>query len=129
MPTDRFVEGWHDLQPASEGPGMSRVVVIGATGHIGTYLVPRLVRGGHEVIAMSRGSREPYQPSAQWDSVTRITVDREAEDAQGSFGVQVAALDADAVIDLICFTADSAQQLVEALRPSRPLLLHCGTIW
>jgi len=27
---------------------MSRVVVIGATGHIGTYLVPRLVRAGHE---------------------------------------------------------------------------------
>ncbi len=24
---------------------MSRVVVIGATGHIGSYLVPRLVRG------------------------------------------------------------------------------------
>jgi hypothetical protein len=27
---------------------MSRVVVIGATGHIGSYLVPGLVRGGHE---------------------------------------------------------------------------------
>ena len=45
---------------------MSRVVVIGATGHIGTYLVPRLVRGGHEVIAMSRGERDPYHASAQW---------------------------------------------------------------
>jgi hypothetical protein len=33
------------------------------------------------------------------------------------------------VIDLICFTAPSARQLVEALRPSRPLLVHCGTIW
>jgi len=33
------------------------------------------------------------------------------------------------VIDLICFTAASAGQLVDALRPSRPLLLHCGTIW
>ena len=28
---------------------MGRVVVIGATGHIGSYLVPRLVRAGHEV--------------------------------------------------------------------------------
>src|SRR5580704_7143665 len=37
-------------RPNPEGSmGMSRVVVIGATGHIGTYLVPRLVRGGHEV--------------------------------------------------------------------------------
>ena len=35
----------------------------------------------------------------------------------------------DAVVDLICFTPDAAQQLVEALRPTRPLLLHCGTIW
>jgi nucleoside-diphosphate-sugar epimerase len=108
---------------------MSRVVVIGATGHIGSYLVPRLVRGGHEVIAMSRGTREPYQPSPQWDPVSRVTVDRDAEDAAGTFGERVAALRPDAVIDLVCFTAASAQQLVDALRASRPLLVHCGTIW
>ena len=58
---------------------MSRVVVIGATGHIGTYLVPRLVRGGHEVIAVSRGIRGPCQASPEWDSVTRLTADREAQ--------------------------------------------------
>jgi nucleoside-diphosphate-sugar epimerase len=108
---------------------MSRVIVIGATGHIGSYLVPRLVRGGHEVVAMSRGVRDPYHASPEWDSVTRVTVDREAQDAEGSFGARVAALRPDAVIDLVCFTAASARQLVEALRPSRPLLLHCGTIW
>jgi nucleoside-diphosphate-sugar epimerase len=108
---------------------MSRVVVIGATGHIGSYLVPRLVPGGHEVIAMSRGTREPYHPSPQWNAVTRVTVDRDAEDAEGTFGARVAALRPDVVIDLVCFTAASAQQLVDALRPSRPLLLHCGTIW
>jgi nucleoside-diphosphate-sugar epimerase len=108
---------------------MSRVVVIGATGHIGTYLVPRLVRAGHEVVALSRGTREPYHGSPQWDAVTRVTVDREAEDAEGVFGARIAALAADVVIDLVCFTAASAQQLVDALRPSRPLLVHCGTIW
>ena len=108
---------------------MSRVVVIGATGHIGTYLVPRLVRGGHEVIAMSRGERDPYHASAQWGSVTRVTVDRDAEDEAGTFGSRVAELSPDVVVDLICFTAASARQLVDALRPSRPLLIHCGTIW
>src|SRR5215475_8970212 len=108
---------------------MRRVVVVGATGHIGSYLVPRLVRGGYEVIAVSRGIRGPYLQSPQWDSVTTVTVDRAAADAQGSFGAQVAALHPDVVIDLICFTAASAQQPVDALRPSRPLLLHCGTIW
>jgi nucleoside-diphosphate-sugar epimerase len=108
---------------------MSRVVVIGATGHIGTYLVPRLVDGGHEVIAVSRGTRGPYRDSPQWDAVTRVTADREAEDAAGTFGARMAALRPEAVIDLICFTPASARQLIEALRPSRPLLVHCGTIW
>jgi nucleoside-diphosphate-sugar epimerase len=108
---------------------MSRVVVIGATGHIGTYLVPRLVDGGHEVIAVSRGGREPYHPNPQWNAVTPVTADRDAEDAAGTFGARIAALRPDVVIDLICFTAPSAAQLVDALRPSRPLLVHCGTIW
>src|ERR1700689_5561591 len=109
--------------------GMSRVVVIGATGHIGTYLVPRLVDGAHEVIAVSRGARGPYHASPQWEAVTRVGADREAEDADGTFGDRMAALRPEVVIDLICFTRASAQQLIEALRPSRPLLVHCGTIW
>jgi nucleoside-diphosphate-sugar epimerase len=108
---------------------MSRIVVIGATGHIGSYLVPRLVRAGHEVIALSRGAREAYHYSPQWAAVSRVTADREAEDAAGTFGDRIAALHADAVIDLVCFTAVSAAQLLDALRPARPLLVHCGTIW
>jgi nucleoside-diphosphate-sugar epimerase len=104
---------------------MSRVAVIGATGHVGTYLVPRLVRAGHEVIALSRGQREPYTPAPEWDAVRREPLDREAPDA----GARVAALDADVVIDMICFSGESARRMVEALRASQPLLLHCGTIW
>jgi nucleoside-diphosphate-sugar epimerase len=108
---------------------MRRVVVIGATGHIGTYLVPRLVRAGYEVVAVSRGEREPYHDAVEWRSVDRVIVDRTAEEAAGTFGNRIADLEPEAVIDLICFTAPSARHLVEALRPARPLLLHCGTIW
>jgi nucleoside-diphosphate-sugar epimerase len=104
---------------------VSRVVVVGATGHVGTYLVPRLVRAGHEVIALSRGEREPYRTAPEWRAVQRVEFDRDAEDA----AERIAAFEADAVIDMICFTAASAQRLVDALRPRRPLLLHCGTIW
>ncbi|GAA2564027.1 NAD(P)H-binding protein [Winogradskya consettensis] len=104
-------------------------MVIGATGHVGTYLVPRLVRAGYEVVAVSRGERTPYHDAPEWRSVERVTADREAEDAAGTFGARIAALQPDAVIDLICFTPGSARQLVNALRPTRPLLLHCGTIW
>ena len=108
---------------------MSRIVVIGATGHVGSYLVPRLVRAGHDVVAISRGEREPYVAAAEWQAVTRVTLDRELEDGAGSFGERIAALAADAVIDMLCFRPESACQLVDALRPARPLLVHCGTIW
>ena len=108
---------------------MNRIVVIGATGHVGSYLIPRLVRAGHEVLALSRGEREPYVAAAEWSQVRRVAVDREAEDAAGVFGERVAALRADAVIDMLCFTPESALQLVSALRATRPLLVHCGTIW
>jgi nucleoside-diphosphate-sugar epimerase len=106
-----------------------RVVVVGATGHIGSYLVPDLVGRGHEVIALSRGTREPYRRHPAWQQVQRLTVDREAEDASGEFGGRLADLDADVVVDLLCFTPESAEQLVEALRGRRAILLHCGTIW
>jgi len=108
---------------------MSRIVVIGATGHVGSYLVPRLVRAGHEVVALSRGEREPYVPAPEWRAVERVTADRDAEDAAGAFGERIAALAPDAVVDMVCFTPESACQLLDALRPSRPLLLHCGSIW
>src|SRR3954466_6029338 len=108
---------------------MRRVVVIGATGHIGSYLVPRLVRAGYEVVAVSRGERAPYGQAVEWGSVQRFSADRDAQDAAGTFGALIAGLRPDAVVDLICFTPESARQLVGALRATRPLLLHCGSIW
>ena len=106
-----------------------RIVVIGATGHIGSYLVPNLVDSGHDVVALSRGLREPYRVDTAWDEVARVTVDRDAEDAAGTFGGRVSGLNADAVIDLMCFTPSSGKQLVDALRGTGAILLHCGTIW
>jgi nucleoside-diphosphate-sugar epimerase len=106
-----------------------RVVVLGGSGHIGTFLVPRLVRAGHEVVNLTRGSREPYVPDEAWSAVEQIVVDRAAEDAAGTFGDRVAALQAEVVVDLICFTPESAAALVEALRERTAQLIHCGTIW
>ena len=106
-----------------------RVVIIGGTGHVGTYLVPRLVAGGHEVICFSRGRRGPYTSHAAWARVQMIDVDRSAEEAQGSFGRHVRDLAPDVVIDMICFTRDSARQLVEALHGEVQHLLMCCSVW
>ncbi len=106
-----------------------RVVVIGGSGHIGTYLVPRLVEAGHEVVVASRGQRQPYQPHGAWSAVTQVASDRAAEEATGAFGPRIRDLRPDIVIDLICFTLESAQHLVEALRGEIQHVIHCGTIW
>ncbi len=106
-----------------------RVVVIGGSGHIGTYLVPRLVEAGHEVVVASRGQRQPYQPHGVWSAVTQVASDRAAEEATGAFGPRIRDLRPDIVIDLICFTLESAQHLVEALRGEIQHVIHCGTIW
>jgi nucleoside-diphosphate-sugar epimerase len=106
-----------------------RVVIIGGSGHVGTYLVPRLVDAGHEVINVTRGKREAYQPHAAWKQVQPVVINREEADAQRSFGPQIRSMKPDIVIDMICFTLDSARQLVEALRGQVQHFLHCGTIW
>ena len=53
-----------------------RIVIIGGSGHVGTYLVPRLVGAGHEVINVSRAQREPYKAHSAWRLVQQVTADR-----------------------------------------------------
>jgi nucleoside-diphosphate-sugar epimerase len=105
------------------------VVIIGGTGHVGTYLVPRLVETGYTVTSVTRGQSAPYQPHAAWQSVRQVVIDRTAEESAGIFGQHILDLQPDIVIDMICFTLDSAQHLVEALRGHVQQFLHCGTIW
>lgn len=104
-----------------------RVVVIGGTGHIGTYLVPSLVRSGHEAVVISRGSRRPYREDPLWGEVEMVTCDRESAEADGEFGALVAGLRPDAVVDLTCFTTEQAEHLVGALDGQH--LVHTGSIW
>lgn len=106
-----------------------RVVVIGGSGHIGTFLIPRLVRAGHDVVAISRGQRSSYVDDPSWQQVQQIVADRVAEDADGTFAGRVADLRPDAVVDLICFTLESARALVDGLRGRTGHYVYCGSIW
>lgn len=106
-----------------------RIAVIGATGHIGTWLIPRLVSAGHEVTVVSRGERAPYHDAPEWKSVDMLRIDRVAAELDGTFGYLIAAASPDAVVDLTCFDIASAKPLVEALRGKIQHLVHCGTLW
>ena len=106
-----------------------KVVVIGGTGHIGTYLIPQLVSAGHHVICVSRQKQVPYHRNNLWQWVERVTIDRfDAEDKK-TFGSQIKALRGDVVVDLICFTPESATGLVEVLSGEIQHFIHCGTMW
>lgn len=108
---------------------MARVVIIGGSGHVGTYLVPALVERGHEVVNVSRGQATPYTVDAVWARIEQVTADRVIEERAGTFGALIVDLRPDIVVDMISFDLPSTQNLVEALRGRVEHFLHCGTIW
>lgn len=108
---------------------MARIVVIGGSGHVGTYLLPALVERGHEVVNVSRGQAAPYREHAVWKSVKQVAIDRKAEEVEGKFGARIAGLNADIVVDMISFELEGAQHLVKALRDKIEHYLFCSSIW
>jgi nucleoside-diphosphate-sugar epimerase len=106
-----------------------RVVIIGGTGHVGTFLVPRLVMAGHEIIVISRKQREPYLYHSAWKSVRQIAIDRSEAEKLNKFGKQILDLNPDIVIDMICFTPHSVESLATKLYGKIQHFLLCGTIW
>jgi nucleoside-diphosphate-sugar epimerase len=106
-----------------------KVIVIGGTGHIGTYLIPRLAMAGHEVICVSRQQSQPYKTDPAWKSVKHVQIDRKEAEEKGSFGSQIKNLGGDVIIDLICFTTESAAELADALSGKIQHFIHCGTMW
>ena len=106
-----------------------KIVIIGGTGHIGTYLIPRLIMKGHEVICVSRNKRQPYNITPIWKLVKQISIDRVITEQEGVFASKIKELNADVIIDLICFTPKSAAMIVEALTGAVEHFIHCGSMW
>jgi nucleoside-diphosphate-sugar epimerase len=106
-----------------------RTIVIGATGHIGSYLIPRLAEAGHEVVGITRGRRTSYLQHPAWEQVETVQADRHQEDEAGIFGRRIADLKPDIVIDIVCFNRDSAAHLCEALGKDLQLYVGIGTVW
>src|SRR5438270_7385341 len=104
MADGRFNDAASGVRRRTPGvPLRMRVVIIGGSGHIGTYLTPRLVEAGHFVVCVSRGQREPYVAHETWSRVESVTLDRTAEEAAGTFGGTICDLHADCVIDLTAY--------------------------
>lgn len=106
-----------------------KIVIIGGTGHIGTYLVPHLILKGHDVICVSRDKSQPYNKLPIWNLAKQVTIDRVKAEQEGVFASQIKELKPEIIIDLICFTPISAANLVEALRGNVQHFIHCGSMW
>uniref|UniRef100_A0A7V3YH28 NAD-dependent epimerase/dehydratase family protein n=1 Tax=Candidatus Caldatribacterium californiense TaxID=1454726 RepID=A0A7V3YH28_9BACT len=114
---------------AYNGSMKGRVLVIGGTGHIGSYLVPRLVSFGYRVFVYARGTTQPYPSSPLWQRVTLISGNREEDERKGILQEHIRAIQPQAVIDLIAFEPESARALLEVLRGSDVHLFVCTTAW
>ena len=108
---------------------MSRILIIGGSGHIGSYLLPVLVERGHDVVNVSRGLATPFRDDLAWNDVEHVALDRVAEEEKGQFGTKIAAIEPEVIVDLICFRLPSAQQLVDALRGRVEHYLFCSSTW
>ncbi|MFC1479309.1 NAD-dependent epimerase/dehydratase family protein [Planctomycetota bacterium] len=106
-----------------------RTIVIGGTGHIGTYLVPRLVKAGHTVTCISRGKREPYHENEAWESATMVQADRRKETKEGTFTHRLKELEPDILIDIMSYSIDNAKPIVEGLTGHISHFLAAGTLW
>ncbi|GGP10589.1 NAD-dependent epimerase/dehydratase family protein [Oceanobacillus neutriphilus] len=104
-----------------------KVIVIGGQGHIGSYLVPKLVKTGYEVTVISRGKSRPYVEDNAWNKVEHLLLDRDQEE---KFAHKVASLNGDIIIDLINFSLNETEKMVQALKETKlSHYLFCSSIW
>lgn len=106
---------------------MKKICVIGATGHIGSYLCPYLEQAGYDVTGYSRGTQKPYQVFDDENCVHWVRANREeAIDIALESG-------ADVICDLIPYTMEDAQYICDRIlgntKYKNTRLISVGSIW
>lgn len=103
-----------------------KVIVIGAAGHIGTYLVPMLVNGGYDTTAITRKPSKPYEDDPAWDKVSRVLLDRNAPD----FLDRLVEMKPDIIVDLVNFNVEDTKKLARRFKGTDlKHYLYCSSCW
>ena len=104
-----------------------KAVVIGAAGHIGTYLIPMLVDNGYDTVAITRSMSAPYEDAPAWHRVKRVLADRENDP---DFIGKLKAMEPDIIVDLVNFNIEETRKIVEAFRGTGlSHYLYCSSWW
>jgi nucleoside-diphosphate-sugar epimerase len=106
-----------------------KILIIGATGHTGGYLTRDLLDRGHAVLAVTRGRQEPLLAGAFWDRVERVEMDRKEAERDGRLAALIDDQKPGAVVDIMCYTSESAEAMLAALAGRNVHLVHVGTAW
>ena len=107
-----------------------RILIIGGTGHIGSYLTPRMVLAGHDVTVVARNPQPQYtDPRLAWPEVSWVVADRAVEEQDDTWAQRMRGIETDVVIDLICYTPEQNRVMMDAFDGRVRHFLHCGTIW
>lgn len=102
-----------------------KILVIGGSGHIGSYLVRELVKDGHTVYAIMRGNRTPYGYEEEvWNKVNVVQMSR-AELYESNL---IEELNADVVCDLIAFDLEGVKKIVSKIK-NDAFYIQIGSIW
>lgn len=107
-----------------------KILVVGGTGHIGSYLIPRLIRNGFDVSVTARDDKPKYVlPEMGWGKVNWILCDKRAEEESGAWAKRLAEIEVDVVVDLISYTQEQNNIMVEAFKGRINHFINCGSIW
>lgn len=107
-----------------------RILVVGGTGHIGSYLVPRLLMHDNQVIVVARNPVPQYaEPLLLWNRVEWIVADRTVEEPNGAWARRMANLDVDVVMDITAQTPHQCEIMYQAFKGRIQHYIFTGTIW
>lgn len=104
-----------------------KAVIIGAAGHVGTYLIPMLVNAGYDTVAITRKMTQPYEDAPAWHTVKRELLDRENDP---DFIRKLKAMEPDIIVDLVNFNIKETKKIVEGFQNSKlSHYLYCSSCW
>ncbi len=97
-----------------------KVLVIGGTGHVGSFLVPMLAKAGHEVFVGTRGNTKAHSAKG-FENVTFIPLDvgsRESIEGLKGYG-----------FDTVVEFPGRAKAVWDVLADDISHLVACGSLW